>query len=103
MRTPAEVARDEAIAQVTRPLTEEEIEAGALAIGATAERLPEFTVDDVNLPPLPEGADSRAVAAWTRRATAYKFIEATDRRRKSELVVCHARAKTVWKSLVYEG
>jgi hypothetical protein len=102
MRTLAERARDEAITRVSRPLTEEEIEAGALMIGVAAERLPEFTVDDVDLPPLPEGADCRAVAAWTRRAQAYNFIEATDRRRKSELVVCHARAKTVWRSLIYE-
>lgn len=100
MRTLAEEARDEAIARVGRSLSKEEFIDALIAVGHTAERLPEFTTDDVAFS-LPSDAEPRVIGYVMTRAAREGFIERTDRTVKSAQVQCHARDKRVWRSLLH--
>jgi hypothetical protein len=99
MPTPAEKARDEAIARVGRSLTKDELVDALVAVGHTAKRMSEFTTDDVPFE-LPADVEPRAIGYVMTRAAREGFIERTDRTVKSTQVQCHARDKRVWRSLL---
>lgn len=100
--TAAEFAREDAVAKVSSKLTEEQTIDGIIAVGEAACERPEITTDDVDFD-LPAGVDPRAWVALMRGAAREGFIEKTDRTRNSRSVKCHARPKTIWRSLIYDG
>lgn len=100
LKTEAELARDEAIGRVRTRLTEEEMVDAVVLVGSVAERVPDFTTDDIPFR-FPKDVDGRVIGAVMTRAAREGFCDPTDRTRKSKQVQCHARPKQVWLSTLY--
>lgn len=77
--------------------------AARLAIEQAARAHRELTTDDVeplcNLTP----SEPRVWGAAMMQAARDGLIERTDRTRQSQSRVCHARAKRVWRSRIYQS
>lgn len=99
MTTPAEQARDEAIARVRKNLTEKEMENAVFKVFCVADKQASFTTDDIDFK-FPADVERRVIGAVMQQAARMGICEPTDRMRKSNQVRCHARPKAIWRSLV---
>jgi hypothetical protein len=95
----AQEAKREAIARVEANMEPEWAAVVEKAIIMVAQKLGEFTTDDVweELDGAVEPHERRAMGAAMLRVAKTGLIVATDRTRPSQRAVCHANPKRVWK------
>lgn len=99
-RERAEAARDSAIAAVYSA-SDPRWRAHALdTIRQVAERMSEFTTDEIWDALVLRPREPRALGAIIREAAAQRIVYPTDRYRNSDRPACHARPVRIWRSAI---
>lgn len=99
----AQTSRDEAIQRADGGADVRFKELAFDAVKEVAQKMREFTTDDVQAACGVDFEEPRVWGAIMMRAARDGLIKRTERTRQSVSRVCHAREKRIWESLIYRA